>query len=168
MTTSSENLRVAAIRTQVREDYAELNQFIQGPLAGLDPNKLYQSPDGTEWTIMQNLAHIVEFMPYWADEAAKLVATPGQNFGRTMEHEGRVHAIREHGTDNLEELRARLPASYAHLQRVLGTLTDGDLTLTGRHSKFGERDLAWFIDEFITRHLANHVAQLKACLNTIE
>ncbi len=168
MTTSSANPQVEAIRTRVRENYAELNQFIDGPLASLDPNKLYQSPDGTEWTIMQNLAHIVEFMSYWADEAAKLVDTPGQSFGRTMEHEGRVRAIREHGTDKLEQLRTQLPESYAHLQHVLSVLTDRDLTLTGRHSKFGERDLAWFIDEFITQHLANHVAQLKACLTTIE
>ena len=30
---------------------------------------------------MQNLAHVVEFMPYWAGEINKLVAEPGRNLG---------------------------------------------------------------------------------------
>lgn len=158
------NPRIEDIRRQLRTSYDELNHLIEGPLSHSDPNQLYRSPGGEEWTVMENLAHIVEFLPYWADEIAKLVAQPGQSFGRTMQHEGRLHAIQEHGHDNLQEARTALPASYAHMDRVLSSLQDSDLELTGRHTKFGERKLAWFIEEFVTHHLANHVEQLKACL----
>ena len=74
MTTSTSNPKVKAIRRSVQSSYNELNRFIAQELMTLDPVKLYQRPAENEWTIMESLAHIVEFMPYWADEIEKLVA----------------------------------------------------------------------------------------------
>src|SRR6266699_6017258 len=105
MTTSSANPNVEAIRLSVQHSYDELNQLIDGPLARLDQSKLYKTPAENEWSIMQNLAHIVEFMPYWAGEIEQLVAAPGRNFGRTQQDEGRLKAISEHGSDSLDEIR---------------------------------------------------------------
>jgi hypothetical protein len=117
---------------------------------------------------MQNLAHIVEFMPYWADEIAKLVALPGRNFGRTMQDERRIQAIEQHGWDNLAQVQEALPHSYARLEEVLGTLRDSDLELTGKHNKFGEKSLAWFIEDFVTQHLINHLEQMKLGLASVQ
>jgi len=161
---TTHNPRIEEIRRTVRLSYDELNHLIEGPLAKLDPNQLYRSPGGDEWTIMENVAHIVEFMLYWSDEAAKLVAKPGQNFGRTMQHEGRIDAIREHGTDSLQQAKAALPGSYEHLDHILSSIKDSDLELTGHHAKLGNKTLGWFIEEFIMRHLAGHIEQMKACL----
>ncbi|HEU5228143.1 MAG TPA: DinB family protein [Ktedonobacteraceae bacterium] len=161
---TTDNPQIEEIRHKVRTSYDALTHLIEGPLAQVDPKQLYRSPGGEEWTVMENLAHIVEFMPYWADEVAKLVAQPGQNFGRTMQHEGRLRALQEHAHDSLQEARTLLPQSYAHLDRVLSSLKESDLELTGHHSKFGDKKLAWFIEEFITEHLASHLEQLKSCL----
>jgi uncharacterized damage-inducible protein DinB len=163
MTTTS-NPRVEAIRQHVSSSYQELLQLVNGPLTALEPDRLYQPPATGEWTLMENLAHVIEIMPYWADEIAKLVAAPGQKFGRTMEHEGRLRAIQDHRADTLEQAKISLPGSYAHLDQVLRSLKDSDLALTGQHSKYGEQTLGWFIDEFVVRHLAAHVKQIKACL----
>lgn len=162
------NPKVAAIRQNLRQSYAELNELLDGPVATLYAAKLYQEPTENEWTIMESLAHIAEFMPYWADEVTKLVARPGQNFGRTQQHEGRLAALREHGHDTLALARAALPASYTHLDETLSRLQDSDLELTGYHVKFGERTLAWFIEEFITKHLHDHVVQMRGCLDQIK
>ena len=162
MTTSSANPNVEAIRLSVQHSYDELSELIDGPLAQLDPAKLYKAPAENEWSIMQNLAHIVEIMPYWANEIEKLVAHPRQNFGRTQQHEGRLKAIDEHGRDSLEQIKALLPGSYARLQEVLGTLKDSDLELTGVHPRFGEKSLDWFIEDFVTGHLIAHLEQIKA------
>lgn len=161
MTTSSANPNVEAIRLSVQHSYDELNELIDGPLAQLDPAQLYKAPAENEWSIMQNLAHIVEIMPYWANEIEKLVANPGQNFGRTQQHEGRLKAIDEHGRDSLEQISALLPGSYARLQEVLGNLKDSDLELTGVHTRFGEKSLDWFIEDFVTGHLIAHLEQIK-------
>ena len=168
MSTPPANPEVEAILLSVQKSYSELNKLIDGPLSKLEPEKLYKSPAQDEWSIMQNLAHIVELMPYWAGEIEKLVAKPGQNFGRTMQQEARLQAIREHGRDSLDQVRAALPGSYARLEEVLTSLKDSDLRLTGNHVKFGDETLDWFIEEFVTGHLVNHLEQIKGCLAAVE
>lgn len=164
MNISVDNPRVDAIRQRLSSSYNELNHMIEGPLTSLDTAKLYEAPIEGEWTLMQNLSHIVELLPYWADEIAKLVALPGQNFGRTQQHEGRLRAIQEHGTDSLEQIRSALPESVARLEQVLDTLKDSDLDLTAHHVRFNDQTLDWYIKEFVTDHLANHLTQIKAVL----
>jgi uncharacterized damage-inducible protein DinB len=162
--TMTSNPRIEEIRRRVRASYDELNQLLNSPLANEGLARIYQSPGSEAWTIMENLAHITEFLPYWGDEIAKLVARPGQNFGRTQKDEGRLRAIVEHGSDSLAQARAALSESYEHLDKVLRQLQENDLELTGYHSTFGDRDLAWFIDEVVIRHLENHILQIKGCL----
>jgi hypothetical protein len=157
------NPRTEEIRHRVHASYNELSQLLDGPIANMDTTHIYQSPGSGEWTIMENLAHITEFLPYWGNEIAQLVAHPGQNFGRTQKDEGRLHAIAEHGSDSLAQVRAALPESYEHLDKVLHQLQDSDLDLTGHHSTMGDHDLAWFIDEFVAKHLDDHILQIKRC-----
>ena len=167
MSTMSANPKVEAIRLSVGKSYAELNQLIDGPLARLDRSKLYEAPAENEWTIMQNLAHVVEFMPYWAGETEKLLAAPGQNFGRTAQDERRLQAISDHETDSLEQIKAALPGSYARLEAVLGKLKDSDLELTGRHVRYGQKSVDWLIEQLVTDHLRGHVEQIKGCLEAV-
>ncbi|HLZ81375.1 MAG TPA: DinB family protein [Ktedonobacteraceae bacterium] len=164
MAVTPTNPKVEKICQDVHNSYAELVQLVDGPVTALEPEKLYIPSSEDEWSIMQNLAHIVEFMPYWAGEIEKLVTAPGQNFGRTAQNEGRLRAISEHGRDRLEQVKAALPASYTRLEEVLGNLQDSDLELTGHHYKFGEKSLEWFIEDFVTGHLKSHVDQIKTCL----
>lgn len=164
MTDTTNTNRVEAIRQHIDSSYSALLQLVERPLTALASEKLYLTPLEGEWSIMQNLAHVVEIMPYWGNEIAKAVREPGQQFGRTAEDAGRLRALDEHGTDTLAEAKVALPASYARLDHVLANLNDTDLALTAVHKKYGERTLDWFIDEFVTRHLASHVEQIEACI----
>lgn len=168
MTAANSHSKVAAIRQSVQDSYAQLNALLDGPVSTLLSALLYRTPQENEWSIMQSLAHIQEFLPYWAGEVEKLVAHPGQNFGRTMQNEGRLEALRVHGHDTLIQLRAALPGSYARLDEMLDRLQESDLGLTGWHTRYGERTLEWFINEFITEHLRSHLVQLRACLAALE
>src|SRR5579872_729116 len=168
MTTTPANPRVEAIRQSVQHSYTELNELIDGPLAKLDSQKLYQVPAENEWTIMQNLAHVAEFMPYWANEVAKLVAHPGQNFGRVMTDERRLKFISDHEHDTLPQIHDLLPARYAQLEKVLSSLKDSDLELTGVHVRYGEKTLDWFIEDFVTKHMSDHVVQLREAMDNIK
>lgn len=164
---STANPNIAAIRQQVEQAYNELQALLDGPLSALYAEKLYQTPEENTWSVMENLAHIVEFLPYWAGEITRLVEEPGRPFGRTIGDPARLAFLREHGHDSLVQIRAALPASYAHLDQVLSSLNDSDLARTGLHPRYGEQTLAWFIDEFVTRHLHNHVVQIRECLQAI-
>ena len=167
MTTLPANPKIEAIRESIRSSNASLHQLIDGPLAHFDARKLYQSPAENEWTIMQNLAHIVEFMPYWASEIEKLVAEPGSNFGRTPEDVGRLQGISEHEMASLSKIKQALPGSYQRLDEVLRKLKDSDLELTGKHVRYGEKPLDWLIEEFLTNHLKGHVEQIKSSIASV-
>ncbi|HEY6542890.1 MAG TPA: DinB family protein [Ktedonobacteraceae bacterium] len=167
MTTSPSNSRVVAIQQDVQQSYDALNRLIDGPLAQIPSEKLYESPGNDEWTIMENLAHIVEFMPYWGDQIAKLVAHPGQNFGRVQQDERRLKEIRDHAHDSLAQIKALLPPSHGRLQAVLASLHDSDLELTGVHSRYGEKPLASFMEDFVTGHLRAHLTQMRAALDAL-
>lgn len=168
MTAANAHTRVADIRRSVQDSYTQLCALLDGPIAALAPAQLYRTPDANEWSIMQSLAHIQEFLPYWAGEVEQLVAHPGQNFGRTMQHAGRLEALRVHGHDTLAQIREALPASYARLDEVLGRVQESELALTARHSTYGERSLEWYLGEFITEHMRNHVEQLRVCLAALK
>lgn len=161
MTTTPANPKIAAILQSVQHSYKALNERIDSSLAALDPQKLYQPPAENEWTIMQNLAHVAEFMTYWANEIAKLVANPGQKFGRVMTDERRLKFISDHGNDTLSQIKSLLPTSYARLEEVLSSLKDSDLSITGIHPRYGEKSLDWFIEDFVTKHMSDHVVQLR-------
>ena len=161
MTTLSANPKIEAIRESIRSSNASLHELIDGPLEHIDSRKLYQPPAENEWTIMQNLAHIVEFMPYWAGEIEKLVVEPGSDFGRTPEDVGRLQGISEHEMASLSKIKEALPGSYQRLDEVLRKLQDSDLELTGKHVRYGEKPLDWLIEEFLTNHLKGHVEQIK-------
>lgn len=164
---SSENPKMDEIRRSVEDSYNRITQLVDERLVKLEPGQLYQVPTENEWSLMQSLAHIVEIMPYWANEIDHLVKEPGQKFGRVMSDEKRLRAIAEHGRDELEEAQAALPGGYARLKEVLAGLTDADLEKTGVNSKYGEKPLEWHIHEFVTDHLKNHVSQLQECLAVI-
>ena len=167
MTTSPSNPKVTAIQQDVQQSYDALIHLIDGPLAQIPPQKLYESPGNDEWTIMENLAHIVEFMPYWGDQIAKLVANPGQNFGRVQQDERRLKEIRDHAHDSLAQIKTLLPPGHARLQEVLANLHDSDLELTGIHSRYGEKPLAWFMEDFVTGHLRAHLTQMQTALDAL-
>jgi hypothetical protein len=64
----------------------------------------------------------------------------------------------------MAQVRAALPESYEHLDKVLSQLQDSDLDLMGHHPVWGDHDLAWFIDESVVKHLDDHILQIKECL----
>lgn len=165
--TDPANPQIAAIRQDAANSYDTLNQLIDGPLAALAPEKLYREAAENEWTIMENLAHVVEFMPYWANEVAKLLTEPGRNFGRVATDERRIKEIADHAHDSLDQIKAMLPISYARLQEVLASLRDSDLAITGNHVKYGEKALAWFIEDFITGHLRAHNRQIEEAMQAM-
>jgi len=152
MTTPTNNPRVTAFRDQIRRSYEQLLGQIDGPLAALEPEQLYQQPFHDEWTVVENLAHIAEFMTYWMNEFSNVIAEPGSRFGRTVEDSGRLAAIRDHGHEALSKMRAELEKSYTYLDSKLSSFKDSDLEIAGQHVKFGERPLGGGIVDLSLQH----------------
>lgn len=160
----NKNPRTEAIRREVLASFEDLLGLVDGPLAQLDSSALYASTSSDEWTIMEILAHVIEFMPYWASQFSKVVSSPGQRFGRTVQDEQRLQGIVEHKNDSLAQAKTALAASYAQLDEMLGSLKDSDLELTAQDYQHGELTLARIINNIVTQHLMSHIKQLQAKL----
>lgn len=121
--------------------------------------ELYRSPAEGEWTAMKVLAHLAEMQPYWAHQLERVVAAPGQPFGRTMEDPERIAAVEDHAQDALEPMLARLRAATAEATSILRSLDDSAWTSTGIHSRRGEMDLGAIVEFFLVGHAEEHVEQ---------
>jgi uncharacterized damage-inducible protein DinB len=134
-------------------------------LSRIDESALYRRPPGEEnWTLAESLAHITEARQFWSDEVVKVLATPGAQVGRTLDHPGRQQAVKEHGHASLDALRRRFVTSYEYVVKTLSQITEQDLQLSCEHIAAGPLTVAGFIQRFLVEHDRSHVAQAQALL----
>lgn len=127
----------------------------------LDPEIVHRRPPDGEWTVAQNLVHVVEFVPYWAGQLHRVVAHPGQPFGRTHEDPERIAWVDEHAGDALDAILAALPRAADEACRLLCSIPDGAWGTTGRHRR-GEMTLGDIAEFFLVDHLEDHGRQARA------
>lgn len=139
-----------------------------GWLKGLDPQKLHRQPAPGEWTVMENLAHIIEMVPYWARQIRSVVDQPGRTFGRTHDNPERIAAIEQHATDSLEEAMRLIQASFLEACRILETIPDEGWSAVGVHPRWGELSMEKVARRTLTSHLQEHVTQAKAAYEAVK
>lgn len=125
-----------------------------------DPAHFYEAPAEGEWSVMENLAHAVEFLRYWADQVVAVAEKPGQPFGRTHDDAERIAWVAEHGRDDPAEILAVLgeAAEYAR-RRLMAAPDEAWATATGIHANRGEMTLPAIVEFFLTGHLRSHLVQ---------
>ncbi len=133
-----------------------------------DEANMYIRPAAEEWSVIEDLAHVVEFPPYWTKEMLKIVKAPGQPFGRVTEDAGRIAAVTNHAQDDLTTVLNRLEAIRAKTIELLLTINDEEWGKTGVHPTRGEMNLHTIMERFITTHLREHVEQAKAALQVVK
>lgn len=124
-------------------------------------DQLYRQPPDDEWTAMENLVHVVEFLPYWAAQVRHVVDHSGEPFGRTHTDPARAAWIEKHGADQVDEVVAALEAASAEVAAVLRSLPEAAWQATGVHANRGEMTLTEIVEFFLTVHLRDHVAQAR-------
>lgn len=129
---------------------------------------LYREPRPGEWPVMSTLAHLEELLPYWAHEAAKVVAHPGRPLGRTHEDPRRIGAIAEHGRDSLEAMVPRIRAALTECLTVLRGIPEEAWSQTGQHVRRGTMSVADVVDDFLVKHAEEHAAQIQAALKDLQ
>ena len=120
---------------------------------------LYQSPDADDWTLAEILVHITEVWHFYGAEMERALAGPGVKVGRTLDHEGRLQAIDEHGRDAPETIRQNFMASYEQLMAVLSRMTEADMAHPVENIRLGPQTLGEFIHRFLVQHSQAHVRQ---------
>jgi hypothetical protein len=136
-------------------------------LAKVDPPLLYEAPSPGEWTVMELLAHTVEFLRYWPPVVVGIAAEPGLPFGRGLDDSDRTGYVLAHGGDPLGSMVGELSAAGKEAQATLAAIPAAGWEATGVHMDWGELALPQIVQRVLTGHLAAHCAQAKAAYDTV-
>ena len=120
-------------------------------------------PSGEQWEWGQVWAHLAEFIPYWMDQIAIVVAEDGSDpvpFGRVKTDPERIRAIETDRNRPVSELWARMRGQLADLWNLIDHLPERDWAKRGLHPTLGVMDMPRIFDEFLVGHLEQHAAQL--------
>ncbi|MBI5292917.1 MAG: DinB family protein [Chloroflexi bacterium] len=145
-------------------DLRQTQQAFLGMLSRADHSLLYQRPADGSWTLAQVLVHVTEARRFFAAGTREVLATPGIQMGRTVDHPGRLQNIIEHAGDPPDAIRSRLITSHQDLLDTLQGMTTDDLQVMGGHVKHGPQSLREFIEHFVVEHDQAHVQQASALL----
>jgi uncharacterized damage-inducible protein DinB len=115
------------------------------------------------WTVMDNLCHIREFVPFWTDEAMRIVQRPSELWGRDMTHTGRLAAVTNTSAHRLGDVGADIRDLVSRSAATLKTLTDEQLAIeaTSRNPRFGVKPASFVVDELLVHHIAKHQGQIR-------
>jgi hypothetical protein len=144
-----------------------LGATLEGILANAErllPHRGDSCPADDTWSASQILAHLVEMLPYWAEQARMVSARQhdGEPFGRTHADPQRIAAV-ERGAHG--DARALIPLVRAALERAndsIRAIADADWQRTARHANRGEMSVEQIVDHFLLDHAEEHAQQLAA------
>jgi DinB superfamily len=118
------------------------------------------APD-REWSTIQVIAHVVEFLPYWARQAAAVAARDDAtaSFGRTHDDPDRIAWVARHADDGLAGLLDELERAARDASSTLSAVPVERWARRGRHPTRGEMSVAQLVDQFMIGHVAEHAEQ---------
>lgn len=128
-----------------------------GALTEADPGS------GERWETGQVWAHLAEFIPYWIEQAQRVVDTFVEHpvpFGRTKTDQGRLSAIERDRALPLAVLWSDTHSDLEALRRFLQNLDERAWSARGMHPMRGVMGVDRILDEFLVGHLEEHADQL--------
>jgi hypothetical protein len=116
---------------------------------------------GERWDRGQVLSHVVEMLPYWAEQVRVVTDGPSDvDFGRVKSSPSRLERIASRRGDDPDRLLQVMDEEVSDLIVMLGGMTPEDLARAGRHQTLGSMTVADIVEEFIVGHLEEHADQL--------
>lgn len=137
----------------------------------LSEDTIRWNPTEEEWSIMQITSHVAEAIPFWIEEIKKINADSSVNWGRGLQHEGRLHAVSEDylKTKTVDEVLAELEQVPAQVKELVLTLTDEQLATVApaNNPNFEGKPVQFIVDNLIVKHVEGHVGQIKRNLSKL-
>jgi uncharacterized damage-inducible protein DinB len=122
-------------------------------------------PSGSgDWSVMQILGHVAEFVPYWAGQAQAIALRPanGQPFGRPTNDPDRLEAVDKYVNDPPRKIVPLLRTGLSEAQALLRAIPEEGWQRTARHPTRGEMTVEQIVDQFLIDHVVEHSRQLDA------
>lgn len=141
----------------------ETTRRIESIVRPLPHELLTWRPTPDVWSIMDNLAHIEEFVPFWIGEMRAMLADPPQLWGRDQRHAGRLEAVRDTSSRELDALLRNIQSEIANAAKYLHTLNDSALETeaVSRNPNWATKPVSFVLDTLLVKHLSDHCNQIQ-------
>ena len=120
-------------------------------------------PAAGVWTVMDNLCHIREFVPFWTGEALRIVRRPAEQWGRDHTDVARLAAVADTAAHTLDDVVSDIRTVVGRSADTLKGLSDQDLAVEAmsRNPRWGVKPASFVIDELLVHHVAKHQGQIR-------
>ena len=115
------------------------------------------------WTVMDNLCHIREFVPFWTGETLRIVKRPAEQWGRDHTDTARLTAVTNTAAQTLHDVVSDIRDAVRRSADVLKALSDHDLAVeaSSRNPRWGVKPASFVVDEVLVHHVAKHQGQIR-------
>ena len=129
----------------------------------LPPDLIHWIPAEGVWTVMDNLCHIREFVPFWTKQALHIVTSPGDEWGRTHTDQDRMAAVTDTKRYALDDVLRDIRAAVEASATTIAGLTDAALSTEAlsRNPRWGVKPASFVVDDLIVGHVAKHLGQIR-------
>lgn len=126
-------------------------------------------PGEDEWSIMQIICHVLEAVPYWLGEIAKIKAQPGELWGRNHLQETRLAAVADTDRWTVDDVLEKLNDLKSQVEKELSLLDKETLAIesASRNPNFGTKPISFIVDHLIDEHVSKHYGQIERNLSKI-
>ena len=129
----------------------------------LPPELTHWVPAAGVWTVMDNLCHIREFVPFWTAETLRIVKRPTEQWGRDHTDGARLAAVTNTAAHTLDDVVSDIREAVGRAADTLKALTDEDLAVeaASRNPRWGVKPASFVVDELLVHHVAKHQGQIR-------
>jgi len=132
----------------------QLQDFLAEALRGVAPESLSLRPNPDKWSARENLAHLARYHEVFLDRIERMLAGPAPVFSRYRAEEDPEWP--KWSDRPASEVLAELASLRARLIVKLRSLTEEDFHRTGTHPKFGQMNIALWLEFFLV-HEGHHL-----------
>ena len=129
----------------------------------MPPELVSWKPAADVWSILENLGHIDEFVPFWTEETLAVVRDPRRAWGRDHTDTKRLGAVQAAPARTLQDLDRSMRAGAADAAAKLSALRDADLQIeaTSKNPRWGVKPAAFIVEDLIVHHVEKHLGQIR-------
>jgi uncharacterized damage-inducible protein DinB len=129
----------------------------------LPPELIHWVPAAGVWTVMDNLCHIREFVPFWTAQTLRIVQRPTQPWGRDHTDTARLAAVTDTAAHTLDDVISDIREAVRRSADMLKALSEADLAVeaTSKNPRWGLKPASFVVDELLVHHVAKHQGQIR-------
>jgi hypothetical protein len=151
---------------KIRATFAEIERKV----SGLPGAWLTWRPSPGVWSILDNLCHIEEYLPYWTSQILAVIYHPDHEWGRTHADSDRLAAVVNTYSRNSASVLSSIHGRIDSISDQLMSLDDKalDTTAPSRNPRWGTKPASFILEHLLVGHLLGHCSQIQRNIDQLK